>query len=152
MTAAEFDDIIVGAGSSGAVLAARLSEDPARKVLLLESGPDYTSLEATPKDLLGPDVSLVEHDWGLRAAPYPGGRVSPFPRGKVVGGSSAVNGAVALRGVPEDYDEWARLGNAEWSWRHVLPYFKRLEDDELGVSELHGGIMIAERVSEWMRA
>src|SRR5215472_2318168 len=111
MTAAEFDDIIVGAGSAGAVLAARLSEDPARKVLLLESGPDYASLEATPKDLLGPDVSLVEHDWGLRAAPYLGGRLNPFPRGKVVGVSSAVNGAVALRGVPEDYDEWARLGN-----------------------------------------
>ena len=93
MASIEFDDIIVGAGSSGAVLAARLSEDPARRVLLLEAGPDYESLEATPRDLLGPDASLHDHDWKLRAASR-GGRLTPFPRGKVVGGSSAVNGAL----------------------------------------------------------
>lgn len=137
MLATEFDDIIVGAGSSGAVLAARLSQDPARRVLLLESGPDYASLAATPADVRGPDVSLRDHDWRLRSLPV-GGRSHPFPRGKVIGGSSSVNGAVALRGLPADYDEWAALGNPEWSWQHVLPYFKRLEDDELGPSALHG--------------
>jgi len=132
-----YDELIVGAGSSGAALAARLSEDPARSVLLLEAGPDYVSPEQTPSDLLNAtDLSLVDHDWGFTAEVMPG-RTIPYPRGKVTGGSSAVNGTVALRGVPADYDEWAAWGNDEWSWQKVLPYLRRLEDDQDEGGDLH---------------
>ena len=106
----EYDDVIVGAGSAGAVLAARLSEDPNRSVLLLEAGPDFSKIEETPFDLLNSRlVSVVEHDWLWTAEAVPG-RTIPYPRGKVTGGSSAVNGSIALRGAPEDYDERAELG------------------------------------------
>ena len=134
----EYDDIIVGGGSAGAVLAARLSEDPARRVLLLEAGPDYATLESTPDDLRdGWRMSLREHDWKLTAEAVPG-RAIPYPRGRVIGGSSAVNATIALRGAPADYDEWAALGNDAWSWAQVLPHFRRLEDDPEGADELHG--------------
>jgi len=134
----DFDDIIVGGGSAGAVLAARLSEAPARRVLLLEAGPDYATLESTPADLQnGWRMSLREHDWALTAQAVPG-RDIPYPRGRVIGGSSAVNATIALRGVPADYDQWAALGNDQWSWAKVLPHFRRLEDDPEGIAGLHG--------------
>jgi choline dehydrogenase len=134
----EYDDIIVGSGSSGAVLAARLSEAPARRVLLLEAGPDYPTLESTPDDLQNAwRMSMQAHDWGLTAEAVPG-RAIAYPRGRVIGGSSAVNATIALRGVPADYDEWAALGNDEWNWAKVLPYFRRLEDDPDGADGLHG--------------
>ena len=134
----EYDDIIVGGGSAGAVLAARLSEEPARRILLVEAGPDYPALESTPADLRdGWRMSLHAHDWGLTAEAVPG-RPIPYPRGRVTGGCSAVNATIALRGVPADYDDWAALGNGEWSWEKVLPYFRRLEDDPVGDAELHG--------------
>jgi len=133
-----YDDIIVGGGSAGAVLAARLSEEPARRVLLLEAGPDYATLESTPSDLRdGWRMSLRDHDWKLTAEAVPG-RAIPYPRGRVIGGSSAVNATIALRGAPADYDEWAALGNDAWSWAKVLPHLRRLEDDPEGVDELHG--------------
>ena len=134
----EYDDIIVGGGSAGAVLAARLSEEAARRVLLLEAGPDYATLDSTPDDLRDSwRMSLRGHDWGLTAEALPG-RVIPYPRGRVIGGSSAVNAAIALRGVPADYDQWAALGNEEWTWARVLPFFRRLEDDPDGEAGLHG--------------
>jgi choline dehydrogenase len=137
-SAVEYDDVIVGAGSAGAALAARLSEDPARTVALLEAGPDYARPELTPEDLQNAwRMSLRAHDWGFTAEAQPG-RTIPYPRGRVTGGSSAVNATIALRGVPADYDEWAALGNDGWSWTSVLPYFRRLEDDPEGSEELHG--------------
>ena len=124
-----FDIIIVGAGSAGAVIANRASEDPNRTVLLLDAGPDYPELGKTPFDLVNShNNSYKDHDWGLKYAPT-SGRNEPLPRGRVTGGSSAVNTTIALRGMPEDYDEWADRGNSEWSWEKVLPAFNRLERD-----------------------
>jgi choline dehydrogenase len=133
----EYDDIIVGAGSAGAALAARLSEDPDRAVLLLEAGPDYSVVEQTPADLLNTWVSAGPHDWGLVAQATPT-REIPYPRGKVTGGSSAVNGHIALRGTPGDFDEWAASGNSEWSFEKVLPFHRKLEDDRDARGDFHG--------------
>ena len=134
-----FDIIVVGAGSAGAVIANRTSEDPNRTVLLLDAGPDYPEISKTPFDLVNShNNSYTEHDWHLKYAPTPG-RNDPLPRGKVTGGSSAVNTTIALRGMPEDYDEWADLGNTEWSWEKVLPAFNRLERDlDFGHEPYHG--------------
>ena len=135
-----WDIVIVGAGAAGAVVAARASEDPHRSVLLLDAGPDYPLAADLPDDLRdGHDNSYVDHDWGLRYTPVTDRRGDRFPRGRVTGGSSAVNTTIALRGTPADYDEWASLGNPAWSWDNVLPAFNRLERDlDFGPEPYHG--------------
>lgn len=134
----QFEEIVVGSGSAGAALATRLTEAPGRRVLLLEAGPDFPVVAETPKDLLNGNVmSLHEHDWGYRAEISDGRRIR-YPRGKVTGGSSAVGATIALRGTSRDFAEWAALGNSDWAWPEVLPFYRRLEDDLDHDNELHG--------------
>ena len=132
------DTVILGAGSAGAVIAARATERADRQVLLVEAGPDYLE-GATPGDLRdGTRNSMSAHDWGFRHQPTPGQVSFPFPRGRVVGGSSAVNTCIALRGQAYDYDEWAARGLPEWTFERCLPAFKRLEHDLDMDDEGHG--------------
>ncbi len=135
-----FDYIVVGAGSSGCVVAARLSEDPSVNVLLLEAGgrDDHLYLKMPLAFLKAmPDPRF---NWTYLTEPEPhlDGRRLPLPRGKVIGGSGSINGMFAMRGHPKDYDQWAQMGAAGWSFADVLPYFRKSEDSWRGEGPYHG--------------
>jgi choline dehydrogenase-like flavoprotein len=131
MTGEAFDYVIVGAGTAGCVLANRLSEDPRNSVCLIEAGADKSHLFIRVPALVGAALTLPQYSWGLETVPQPhvNGRRIPIPRGRVLGGSSSVNGMVYFRGHPKDYDDWAEEGNRGWGWADVLPYFIRSEDN-----------------------
>ncbi|HBD85508.1 MAG TPA: mycofactocin system GMC family oxidoreductase MftG, partial [Dehalococcoidia bacterium] len=140
----KYTHIVVGAGSAGAALATRLSEDPERSVLLLEAGPDYPDLETMPVDLkfgwgTGADFVVEdEHNWKYTAKSTAKGPTMDVPRGKVTGGTSAINGQVFLRAIPEDFEYWVSMGNDEWSYEQVLPYYRKLETDTDFSDDFHG--------------
>ena len=146
MTNPSHDVIVVGAGSAGAALATRLSEDPSRKVLLIEAGHDYANIDELPDEIrqghaTGADLVIDpdgDHNWGFTARATSLRADMPVPRGKVTGGTSAINGQVFLRAIPEDFDSWVAEGNDEWSFEKVLPFFVKLENDLDIVGQYHG--------------
>jgi choline dehydrogenase len=137
----EFDYIVVGAGSAGCVLAARLSEDPSTRVLLLEAGPADRSLWIHLPIGYGKTMWNPAYNWCFHtdAEPNMNGRRIYWPRGKTLGGSSSINGLIYIRGQREDFDHWAALGNAGWGYDEVLPYFIKAEGNQRGANPLHGG-------------
>ncbi|UTW53089.1 choline dehydrogenase [bacterium SCSIO 12827] len=138
--APEYDYIVIGAGSAGCVLANRLSADPAKRVLLLEAGGRDTNPWIHVPVGYFKTINNPATDWCFKTAPDPGlgGRSISWPRGKVLGGSSSINGLLYVRGQPQDFDHWRQLGNAGWSFADVLPYFRRAENQERGADDFHG--------------
>ncbi len=136
----QFDYIVVGAGSAGCVLAGRLSQDPTLRVLLLEAGPADTSLWIHLPIGYGKTMWSERYNWRFYTDPDPNmhDRRVYWPRGKTLGGSSAINGLIYIRGQREDYDHWASLGCAGWGYDDVLPYFIRAEGNQRGASRFHG--------------
>lgn len=139
----KYDVVIIGAGAAGSVLASRLAADPKTSVLLLEAGPDYPDPAHLPDDIKFGHTRFAEaldstHNWALRGTITEEQGEIHVAQGKVVGGGSAINGQAMQRGFPEDFDAWAALGNDEWSYAKVLPYFRKSERDLDIQDEFHG--------------
>lgn len=144
-----YDYIVIGAGSAGAIIASRLSEDAGTSVLLLEAGPDYPTIESLPMEIklgYGYDRNIwarafgkdSKHNWNFTAKSNDLFPDMMVPRGKLVGGSSSVNAQIFLRGMPEDYDNWSAWGNDEWSFQKLLPYLRTIETDLDFSGDFHG--------------
>jgi len=153
-TIGRFDYVIVGAGPAGCVLANRLSADPATSVLLLEAGgrDNYIWIHIPVGYLYC--MGNKRTDWCFKTEAEAGlnGRALAYPRGKVLGGCSSINGMIYMRGQARDYDQWRQLGNAGWSWEDVLPYFKRSQDQVRGADEMHGAggeVRVEEQRLSW---
>jgi choline dehydrogenase len=146
MTKPDYDVVVVGAGSAGAALATRLSENPACNVLLIEAGHDYANIDELPDEIRQGHATGTElavdpdgiHNWAFTAKATPLIANMPVPRGKVTGGTSAINGQVYLRAIPEDFDFWVSEGNDEWSYEKSLPFMNKLENDLDIVDQYHG--------------
>ncbi|GAB4064111.1 GMC family oxidoreductase N-terminal domain-containing protein [Ancylobacter sonchi] len=137
----DFDYIVIGSGSGGSAVAGRLAEDGKARVLVLEAGGSDRRLPVLmPAATYLYAIGNPAFDWRLTSQPDPsrGGRTDYMPRGKVLGGSSSINGMLYVRGQPEDFDDWAAAGCAGWEFERVLPYFRRAEDNENGADAVHG--------------
>lgn len=134
----EFDFIVIGGGSAGCVVANRLSENPANKVLLLEAGKDARNPLLKIPVGFGVTMHSPRYSWNFKTEPDLGNRQLSWPRGKVMGGSSAINGMLYIRGQAEDYDGWRQMGCTGWGFDDVLPYFRKSQDSDRGASEFHG--------------